>query len=186
MMFGSAASSKRMVDMLASRPELKAMLGTDPPSMEQLIAADGARARSTRSTSIGQWRWSHEGIIGSVQTRAGPGAGGLGYAAGVGVGVLPVVSIRSRRPTRPLTRSASASRRPVLEGRPWNHGVRHRSAVVLVGSSGGRRQYRQTQLRRGGGELDGSGEYARWPATSEVRCDRGLPSEAGSRKTLPV
>jgi lysophospholipase L1-like esterase len=39
MMFGSAAFLKRMADMMASRPELKAMLGSDPPSTEQLIAA---------------------------------------------------------------------------------------------------------------------------------------------------
>jgi lysophospholipase L1-like esterase len=38
MMFGSAAFLKRMADMMASRPELKAMMGTDPPSTEQLIA----------------------------------------------------------------------------------------------------------------------------------------------------
>ena len=37
-MFGSAAFLKRMADLFASRPELKAMLGTDPPSSEQLIA----------------------------------------------------------------------------------------------------------------------------------------------------
>ena len=37
-MFGSAAFLKRMAAMFASRPELKAMLGTDPPSSEQLIA----------------------------------------------------------------------------------------------------------------------------------------------------
>jgi len=37
-MFASAAFRKRMADMFASRPELKAMLGTDPPSTEQLIA----------------------------------------------------------------------------------------------------------------------------------------------------
>jgi lysophospholipase L1-like esterase len=38
MMFGSAAFLKRMEDMMASRPELKAMMGSDPPSTEQLIA----------------------------------------------------------------------------------------------------------------------------------------------------
>jgi lysophospholipase L1-like esterase len=38
MMFGSAEFLKRMKDMMASRPELKAMMGSDPPSMEQLIA----------------------------------------------------------------------------------------------------------------------------------------------------
>ncbi len=38
-MFGSAAFLKRMADFFASRPELKASLGTDPPAMEQLIAA---------------------------------------------------------------------------------------------------------------------------------------------------
>jgi lysophospholipase L1-like esterase len=38
MMFGSAAFLKRMADMAAARPELKAMLGSDPPSTEQLIA----------------------------------------------------------------------------------------------------------------------------------------------------
>lgn len=37
-MFGSAAFLKRMADFFASRPELKASLGTDPPAMEQLIA----------------------------------------------------------------------------------------------------------------------------------------------------
>jgi lysophospholipase L1-like esterase len=39
MMFGSAAFLKRMADMMANRPELKAMMGSDPPSAEQLIAA---------------------------------------------------------------------------------------------------------------------------------------------------
>jgi lysophospholipase L1-like esterase len=38
MMFGSAAFLKRLADMAASRPELKAMMGTDPASTEQLIA----------------------------------------------------------------------------------------------------------------------------------------------------
>jgi lysophospholipase L1-like esterase len=38
MMFGSAAFLKRMAEMAASRPEFKAMLGSDPPSTEQLIA----------------------------------------------------------------------------------------------------------------------------------------------------
>ena len=38
-MFGSQAFMKRMVEMIAKRPELKGMLGTDPPSTEQLIAA---------------------------------------------------------------------------------------------------------------------------------------------------
>jgi lysophospholipase L1-like esterase len=38
MMFGSAAFLKRMADMAAARPELKAMMGSDPPSTEQLIA----------------------------------------------------------------------------------------------------------------------------------------------------
>ena len=38
MMFGSAEFLKRMADMMTSRPELKAMLGSDPPSTEQLIA----------------------------------------------------------------------------------------------------------------------------------------------------
>jgi lysophospholipase L1-like esterase len=39
MMFGSAAFLKRMADMAAARPELKAMMGSDPPSTEQLLAA---------------------------------------------------------------------------------------------------------------------------------------------------
>src|SRR5690242_14996895 len=38
MMFGSTEFLKRMANLLASRPELKAMFGTDPPSTEQLIA----------------------------------------------------------------------------------------------------------------------------------------------------
>lgn len=37
-MFGSAAFMKRMAEMFAKRPDLQAMLGTDPPSTEQLIA----------------------------------------------------------------------------------------------------------------------------------------------------
>ncbi len=37
-MFGSMAFMKRMADFMASRPEMKAALGTDPPAMEQLIA----------------------------------------------------------------------------------------------------------------------------------------------------
>ncbi len=38
MMFGSAAFQKRMADMMAARPELKAAQGSDPSSAEQLIA----------------------------------------------------------------------------------------------------------------------------------------------------
>ncbi|HEY3742592.1 MAG TPA: GDSL-type esterase/lipase family protein [Bryobacteraceae bacterium] len=38
-MFGSAAFMKRMKEMIAARPEMKGMLGTDPPAAEQLIAA---------------------------------------------------------------------------------------------------------------------------------------------------
>jgi lysophospholipase L1-like esterase len=38
MMFGSAEFLKRMADMMTRRPELKAMMGSDPPSTEQLIA----------------------------------------------------------------------------------------------------------------------------------------------------
>ncbi len=38
MMFGSAAFLQRMAEMMAKRPELKAMIGTDPPATEQLIA----------------------------------------------------------------------------------------------------------------------------------------------------
>ena len=37
-MFGGAAFLKRMANLAAPRPELKAALGTDPPSIEQLIA----------------------------------------------------------------------------------------------------------------------------------------------------
>ncbi len=37
-MFGSAAFMKRMAEFFASRPEMKAALGTDPPATEQLIA----------------------------------------------------------------------------------------------------------------------------------------------------
>jgi lysophospholipase L1-like esterase len=44
MMFGSAEFLKRMKDMMASRPELKAMLGSDPPSTEQLIAGGWGHA----------------------------------------------------------------------------------------------------------------------------------------------
>jgi lysophospholipase L1-like esterase len=38
MMFSSAAFLQRMAEMMAKRPELKAMMGTDPPATEQLIA----------------------------------------------------------------------------------------------------------------------------------------------------
>ena len=38
MMFGSKAFLQRMAEMMAKQPELKAMLGTDPPATEQLIA----------------------------------------------------------------------------------------------------------------------------------------------------
>ena len=38
MMFGSAAFLRRMAEMMAKRPELKEMMGTDPPATEQLIA----------------------------------------------------------------------------------------------------------------------------------------------------
>ena len=38
MMFGSAAFLQRMAELLAKQPELREMLGTDPPATEQLIA----------------------------------------------------------------------------------------------------------------------------------------------------
>src|SRR5438445_5001429 len=38
MMFSSAAFRQRMAEMMAKQPELKAMMGTDPPATEQLIA----------------------------------------------------------------------------------------------------------------------------------------------------
>ena len=38
MMFGSKAFLQRMAEMMAKQPELKAMMGTDPPATEQLIA----------------------------------------------------------------------------------------------------------------------------------------------------
>jgi lysophospholipase L1-like esterase len=38
MMFASTAFRERMAEMIAKRPELKAMMGTDPPATEQLIA----------------------------------------------------------------------------------------------------------------------------------------------------
>src|SRR3989440_576245 len=37
-MFSSAAFRQRMAEMMAKQPELKAMMGTDPPATEQLIA----------------------------------------------------------------------------------------------------------------------------------------------------
>jgi len=37
-MFGSAAFLQRVAGMMAKRPDLKAMIGTDPPATEQLIA----------------------------------------------------------------------------------------------------------------------------------------------------
>jgi lysophospholipase L1-like esterase len=38
MMFGSQAFLKRMEEFIAKRPEMKGMMGTDPPATEQLIA----------------------------------------------------------------------------------------------------------------------------------------------------
>jgi lysophospholipase L1-like esterase len=38
MLFGSVAFLQRMAEMIAKRPELKGMMGTDPPATEQLIA----------------------------------------------------------------------------------------------------------------------------------------------------
>lgn len=39
MMFGSVAFLQRMAEFMAKRPELRAMMGTDPPATEQLIAS---------------------------------------------------------------------------------------------------------------------------------------------------
>jgi len=50
MMFGSAAFLRRMAEMAASRPELKAMMGTDPASTEQLIAGGWGYALIDPST----------------------------------------------------------------------------------------------------------------------------------------
>src|ERR1035438_7962230 len=52
MMFGSQAFLKRMAEFMEKRPESKGMLGTDPPSTEQLIAAADIAAPGTASITV--------------------------------------------------------------------------------------------------------------------------------------
>ncbi len=118
MMFGSAAFLKRMADMMASRPELKATLGSDPPSMEQLIAGGWGYAlidpaqHSSRTTAQGSRRES------SVwRTRAASKAGRLGCAAGVGVGRVARARLSGNRQGGGCA-SAWASKASPVMGRP--------------------------------------------------------------------
>jgi lysophospholipase L1-like esterase len=161
MMFGSAEFLKRMKDMMASRPELKAMMGSDPPSMEQLIAAGWGYALLDPGTiqpdnGAGLTR----GIIGLAnqgQPRKPEDWGALrAWAWGASRGLDYLESDKAVDGQRVGIEGVSRYGKAALVTMAFDT----RFAVVLVGSSG---EGGAKPHRRNFGEavenLTGSGEY---------------------------
>ncbi len=125
MMFGSAAFLKRMADMMASRPEMKAMLGSDPPSMEQLIAGGwGYALIDPGSIQPDNGAGLTKGIIGLAnkgQPRKPEDWGALrawGWGASRGLDYLET------DPTVDAKRDRHRRRLSFRKGRAGDHGVR--------------------------------------------------------------
>jgi lysophospholipase L1-like esterase len=187
-MFGSAAFLKRMADMFASRPELKAMLGTDPPAMEQLIAGGwGYALLDPGSIQPDNGAGLTRGIIGLTnkgQARKPDDWGALrawGWGASRALDYLETDQAVDAR--RAGIEGVSRYGKAALVTMAFDS----RFAVVLVGSSG---EGGAKPHRRNFGEavenLTGSGEY-HWMAGNFLKYGAAEAS-FGSRNTgdLPV
>jgi lysophospholipase L1-like esterase len=161
MMFGSAASQKRMVEMMAARPEMKAALGSDPPSTEQLIASGwGYALIDPGSIQPDNGAGLTKGIIGLAnkgQPRKPEDWGALrAWAWGASRGLDYLESDKSVDSKRVGIEGVSRYGKAALVTMAFDT----RFAVVLVGSSG---EGGAKPHRRNFGEavenLTGSGEY---------------------------
>ena len=188
MMFGSAAFLKRMADMLASRPELKAMLGTDPPSMEQLIAGGwGYALIDPGSIQSDNGAGLTKGIIGLAnqgRPRKPEDWGTLrAWAWGASRGLDYLETDKAVNAQRVGIEGVSRFGKAALVTMAFDT----RFAVVLVGSSG---EGGAKPHRRNFGEavenLTGSGEY-HWMAGNFLKYG-AIEASFGSRNAgdLPV
>jgi len=160
-MFGSAAFQKRMAEMMASRPEMKAALGSDPPSAEQLIAAGwGYALLDPGSVQPDNGAGLTKGIVGLTnhgQPRKPDDWGALrAWAWGASRGLDYLESDKSVDARRVGIEGVSRYGKAALVTMAFDP----RFAVVLVGSSG---EGGAKPHRRNFGEavenLTGSGEY---------------------------
>jgi lysophospholipase L1-like esterase len=188
MMFGSAAFLKRMADMMASRPNLKAMMGSDPASTEQLIAAGwGYALIDPGSIQPDNGAGLTRGIIGLAnkgQPRKPEDWGALrAWAWGASRGLDYLETDKAVDARRIGIEGVSRFGKAALVTMAFDT----RFAVVLVGSSG---EGGAKPHRRNFGEavenLTGSGEY-HWMAGNFLRYGAAEAS-FGSRNAgdLPV
>jgi lysophospholipase L1-like esterase len=188
MMFGSAAFLKRMSEMMASRPEMKAMLGSDPPSMEQLIAAGwGYALIDPGSIQPDNGAGLTKGIVGLAnkgQPRKPEDWGSLrAWAWGASRGLDYLETDKAVDAQRVGIEGVSRYGKAALVTMAFDT----RFAVVLVGSSG---EGGAKPHRRNFGEavenLTGSGEY-HWMAGNFLKYGASEAS-FGSRNAgdLPV
>ena len=160
-MFSSAAFLKRMTEIFAKRPELKAMLGTDPPAMEQLIAGGwGYALLDPGSIQADNGAGLTKGIIGLAnkgQPRKPDDWGALrAWAWGASRALDYLATDQAANAHRIGIEGVSRFGKAALVTMAFDA----RFAVVLVGSSG---EGGAKPHRRNFGEavenLTGSGEY---------------------------
>ena len=170
MMFGSQAFLKRMAEMMAKRPEMKAMMGNDPPATEQLIARGwGYAFLDPSSVQADNGAGLTRGIIGLVnkgQARKPDDWGALrawGWGASRGLDYLE--TDKSVNAKQVGIEGVSRYGKAALVTMAFDQ----RFAVVLVGSSG---EGGAKPHRRNFGEavesLTGSGEY-HWMAGNFIK-----------------
>ncbi len=161
MMFGSKAFLQRMAEMFAKRPELKAMMGTDPPAFEQLIAHGwGYAFIDPGSVQADNGAGLTRGIIGLTnkgQPRKPDDWGALrAWAWGASRGLDYLETDKAVDAKRAGIEGVSRFGKAALVTMAFDP----RFAVVLVGSSG---EGGAKPHRRNFGEavenLTGSGEY---------------------------
>jgi pimeloyl-ACP methyl ester carboxylesterase/lysophospholipase L1-like esterase len=170
MMFGSAAFLKRMAEMMASRPELKAMIGSDPPSMEQLIAAGwGYALIDPGSVQADNGAGLTKGIIGLAnqgRPRKPDDWGALrAWAWGASRGLDYLETDKSVDAKRVGIEGVSRFGKAALVTMAFDT----RFAVVLVGSSGeGGAKPHKRNFGEAVESLTGSGEY-HWMAGNFIK-----------------
>jgi len=188
MMFGSAAFLKRMAEMMASRPEMKAAMGTDPPAMEQLIAAGwGYALIDPGSIQADNGAGLTKGIIGLAnkgQPRKPDDWGALrAWAWGASRGLDYLETDKSIDAKRVGIEGVSRFGKAALVTMAFDT----RFAVVLVGSSGeGGAKPHKRNFGEAVESLTGSGEY-HWMAGNFIKYGASEAS-FGSRNAgdLPV
>jgi lysophospholipase L1-like esterase len=161
MMFASKAFLQRFAEMLAKRPELKAMMGTDPPATEQLIADGWGYAfidpGSIQADNGGDLTKGIIGLTNQGQPRKPDDWGALrAWAWGASRGLDYLETDKAIDAKRVGIEGVSRFGKAALVTMAFDP----RFAVVLVGSSG---EGGAKPHRRNFGEavesLTGSGEY---------------------------